>query len=497
MRAAARRRDRPTEGAKVIDPTSMDGAKGEITYCAGKDTAAPRHDRRLQQEVRRRTSRPSSSSSRPTADEQRNQFIQRQQAKSGDCDVFSSDVIWTAEFASQKWLYDMTPYIEGKKADFIEAPIETITYDGKIWGSPESTDAGFLYYSNDKVKEVPGTWQEVYEEAADDGGIVYQGAAYEGLTCDFLELSFAAGGEVLSEDGTKADDRPPANARGAEFMADGIKDGAAPKAVTTYMEPESLPAFQTGKYAYMRNWPYAYALNQKASEVKDNFDVAPQPEFEGGGKAGILGGHNSVISVYSKNPGAALKLVDFIGSPEIQKAYAAQFSLAAVRADVYDDPDVKKAMPFAAELSEAITQAQCPAGVAGVPADLAGDLQERQRGARGSDVARGRDEAGAGGHREGARPSRPWLKPLSKRERRSTGAPAASPRRGWRSSWWRRRWCSSHSSRRTPSSTQSGCLCTSTASVRPACRAGPARSDSATTPPRSRTPSSGTRWSPR
>ena len=39
-----------------------------------------------------------------SADEQRNQFIQRQQAKSGDCDVFYSDVVWTAEFASQKWL---------------------------------------------------------------------------------------------------------------------------------------------------------------------------------------------------------------------------------------------------------------------------------------------------------------------------------------------------------------------------------------------------------
>ena len=26
------------EGAKVIDPASMDGAKGNITFCTGKDT---------------------------------------------------------------------------------------------------------------------------------------------------------------------------------------------------------------------------------------------------------------------------------------------------------------------------------------------------------------------------------------------------------------------------------------------------------------------------
>jgi hypothetical protein len=27
------------EGAKVIDPASMDGAKGNITFCSGKDTS--------------------------------------------------------------------------------------------------------------------------------------------------------------------------------------------------------------------------------------------------------------------------------------------------------------------------------------------------------------------------------------------------------------------------------------------------------------------------
>jgi multiple sugar transport system substrate-binding protein len=108
----------------------------------------------------------------------------------------------------------------------------------------------------------------------------------------------------------------------------------------------------------MRNWPYAFALNQQAEKVKGKFKVVPFPEFEGGGKAGILGGHNSVISVYSRNPGAALKLVDFIGSPEIQRMYAAKYSLTPVRSDVYDDPAVKKALPFSDELKQAVTQAK-------------------------------------------------------------------------------------------------------------------------------------------
>src|SRR4029079_6558122 len=82
------------------------------------------------------------------------------------------------------------------------------------------------------------------------------------------------GGEVLSEDGQKSTFADgDAGVKALKFMVYGLKAGAAPKAVTTYMEPESLTAFQSGKYAFMRNWPYAYALNQKAPKVKGKFAV--------------------------------------------------------------------------------------------------------------------------------------------------------------------------------------------------------------------------------
>jgi multiple sugar transport system substrate-binding protein len=349
-----------TEGAKVIDPASMENAKGDVTYCQGKDTSG--NATKMIKEFNKAFGSEGLNAKLvefpADAGEQRNQFIQRQQAKSGDCDVFSADVVWTAEFASQKWIYDMTPYMEDKKAEFIQAPIETITYDGKIWGSPETSDAAFIYYRKDKVDGPPETWQELYETAKNEGQIVFQGAPYEGLTCDFLEVAFSAGGQVLNEDGTQALIDSPENLEALKLMVDVVQNGGAPKAVTTYMEPESLAAFQTGKYTYMRNWPYAYALNEKAEKVKGKTEVAPFPKWEGKEAAGILGGHNSVISVYSKNPGAALKLVDFIGSEEIQRMYAAEFSLTPVRSAVYKDPAVKKALPFAAELEQAVTQAK-------------------------------------------------------------------------------------------------------------------------------------------
>src|SRR3954454_1682359 len=100
-----------TKGAKVIDVNSMNNAKGDMTYCTGKDTSGD-----LIEGVKQFNAANPGVHAKlvefPTdAQQQHDQFAQRQRAKSGDCDAFESDVVWTAEFASQKWLYDMTPYV--------------------------------------------------------------------------------------------------------------------------------------------------------------------------------------------------------------------------------------------------------------------------------------------------------------------------------------------------------------------------------------------------
>ncbi len=348
-----------TEGAKAIDPASMENAEGEVTYCLGKDTSGDKTAaiKRFNEQNPGITAKMLEFST--SADEQRTQFVQRQEAKSGECDVFYADVIWTAEFASQKWIFDMSPYVESKKGDLIEATLDTVTYDGKIWGMPQQTDAAFLYYRTDQVDEVPATWQEVYEVAGQNDGIVYQGAPYEGLTCDFLEIAYAAGGEILSEDGKEAVINSPENVKALQFMVDGVKDGTAANGVTTYMEEEARRYFESGKATFMRNWPYAYSLGQKkGTKVSGKFKVAPFPEFEGAGKAAILGGHNNVISVFTENQGAALKLVDFLSSEEEQIIMFRDYSLAPTVAAAYDDPDVQKKYDFATQLKESVAQAR-------------------------------------------------------------------------------------------------------------------------------------------
>jgi trehalose/maltose transport system substrate-binding protein len=351
-----------TKGVKKA-PTvaASQNAKGNVTFCLGKDTSG--NQTAAVKDFNAKYSGQGLSAKLlefPTsADEQRNQFVQRQEAKSPECDVFFSDVIWTAEFAAQKWLLDMTDYVNARKAEFIPSTLETIHFDNKYFGVPQASDAALMYYRTDKVSGgVPQTWQQLYQEAGTKGGIVYQGASYEGLTCDYLELAFAAGGKVLSDDGKKSAINSPQNLKALQFMVDGVKNGDAPRAVTTYMEEESRRSFESGKPAFMRNWSYAYALgNAKGSKVAHKFKVAPFPTFEGGTSAAVLGGHNLVISAFSKNPQGAVKLIDYLTSPEVEKVNFAKFSITPTTTATYSDPEVQKAIPFADALLKNVQSA--------------------------------------------------------------------------------------------------------------------------------------------
>ena len=64
-----------------------------------------------------------------------------------------------------------------------------------------------------------------------------------------------------------------------------------------------------------------------------------------------------MISAYSKNPGGALALLDYMSGPEHQRLLASKYSLGPILDETYDDPAVKQALPFSAELKQAVSEA--------------------------------------------------------------------------------------------------------------------------------------------
>jgi multiple sugar transport system substrate-binding protein len=347
----------PIKGGSAVTPAMASSPSGNVTWCIGKDTTGAfsqvvsQYNQSHPQVHVKLLELPTS------ADQQRTQLVQRERAKSSECDVLGMDVIWTAEYAAQGWLKDVSDYISQNGDKFIKSTVDTTNYQGKNWAVPFNSNAGFIFYRTDQVQSAPKDWESLYKDAADNNGIVYQGFRYEGLTVDFLELLYSKGGSIVSDDGKKATANSQEVKDVLKFMADGIKNGAAPKAVTTYKEEEARRAFESGNATFMRNWPYAYALDKK-SKIGSKFDIATFPGFSGQSGAGVLGGYNLGISAFSKNPSGSLAFIEFATKPDQQQIMATEASLPPVTSATYDSAAVKKAMPFAAELKTAIEQAK-------------------------------------------------------------------------------------------------------------------------------------------
>ena len=344
-------------GAPEAEKATQAKASGNVTWCIGKDTTGA-FSTVVDNFNKANPNAKAKLIELPTdAVEQRRLQIQRLRAKSDECDILGTDVVWTAEYAAQGWLKDVSDYMSQNGDQYLSAPVKTTEYEGKNYAVPFNSNAGFIYYRNDEVDSPPESWEDLYKQAQQGNGVVYQGFRYEGLTVNFLELLYSAGGSIISDDGKEATADTQEVKDVLKFMADGIKNGAAPKAVTTYKEEESRRAFESGNATFMRNWPYAYALG-KDSKIADKFDIATFPGYAGNEGAGVLGGYNLAISAYSKNPEGALAFIEFASKPDQQKIMATEASLPPVVSSVYDDPAVKKALPFAEQLRTAIEQAQ-------------------------------------------------------------------------------------------------------------------------------------------
>src|SRR5918992_5095765 len=191
-------------GAADAEKVTQAKASGDVTWCIGKDTsgafqtvvdafneANPEANAKLLQLPE-------------AADEQRRLQIQRLRAESPECDVLGMDVIWTAEYAAQGWLLDVSDAVEQRADAFIPSTLETAKFEDKYFAVPFNTNAGFVYYRSDQSQQPPQDWEALYEEAQKGKGLVYQGARYEGLTVNFLELLYSGGGSVVSDDGKQA-----------------------------------------------------------------------------------------------------------------------------------------------------------------------------------------------------------------------------------------------------------------------------------------------------
>lgn len=293
-------------------------------------------------------------------------------AGASDIDVFQIDVVWTGILSDH--LMDLSAKGQADIDDHLPAMIETSRVNGKLMAMPWFADAGLLYYRQDLLdkykRPVPQTWADLTETArliqdgerkegrGDFWGYVWQGRAYEGLTTNALEWVASFGGGAIVDDKGEITIENPKAVEGLKTAA-GWVGTITPEGVLNYTEEESRGVFQSGNAAFMRNWPYAWALAQGAdSTIKGKVEIAPLPKGGADGRhAGTLGGQLLAVSKYSKNADAATDLVLYLTGQDEQKRRAVEGSFNPTIVALYSDADIAKANPFIGDLVDVFTNA--------------------------------------------------------------------------------------------------------------------------------------------
>jgi trehalose/maltose transport system substrate-binding protein len=311
--------------------------------------------------------------STPNATNERLALYQQILAAGGsDIDVYQIDVIWPGILGEH--FIDLASYMDGAQDRHFEAIVENNTVDGELKAMPWFTDAGVLYYREDLLDKyqqtVPETWEELGETARviQEGeraegnermwGYVFQGRAYEGLTCNALEwIDSYGGGTVVDADGEVTVNNPAA-VEAVDTVAAFVGE-IAPQGVLNYAEEEARGVFQSGNAVFMRNWPYAWALaNSSGSPIAGKVGVTALPAGgPEGTSTGTLGGWQLAVSRYSDDPEAAASLVRHLTSLEEQKRRAIEGSYNPTIPALYEDEAVLEAVPFFGDLYDTFVNA--------------------------------------------------------------------------------------------------------------------------------------------
>src|SRR5260370_19235938 len=152
-----------------------------------------------------------------SADGQRQQMVRRLAAGDSSMDILGLDVTWEAEFAQAGWILPWTGSNQQQaSADTLSVPLQTATWQGKLYAVPYNSNTQLLWYRSDLVPNPPTTWDEMINDsiqlakAGKPHLIEIQGAQYEGTVVWFNSLLASAGGSVLTPDAFHVSLRAPA-----------------------------------------------------------------------------------------------------------------------------------------------------------------------------------------------------------------------------------------------------------------------------------------------
>ena len=281
------------------------------------------------------------------ADGQREQMVRRLAAEDSGMDVLGLDVTWMPEFAEAGWVLEWTGQNKAEaERGVLKAPLETATWNGKLYGATKNTNVQLLWYDDRLTPTPPKTFDEMISMAKDLKArnkpyqVVFTGAQYEGYVVHINTLTRSAGGRILSDDG-KSVVIDEGAVRALELMKTLATSGITNPALANAKEQQVQLAFEDAdsQAAFQINWPYVYSSMQENNpERAKHFKWARYPAVDPGQDSqATVGGYNLAVSAHSKYPAESFETALCLRSAESQKYSAVTDGVPPTIESVYSD----------------------------------------------------------------------------------------------------------------------------------------------------------------
>ncbi len=293
-------------------------------------------------------------------------LVNKLQVHQGSPDVLSLDIEWMDEFIRKGWIVPLTdPWLQANARNYLQRPLQAVTFPDanghpQIWAAPLHTDIGLLYYRKDFPDIIPGppqTWAELeamahlaQEKKRSKWGFVWQGRAYDGLVCNFVEVLSSYNASIFDPHAPqKVTINSPEALAALNEMVSWVGT-ISPATVPTFGELETIDQWLKGNATFMRCWPNISAWSKDASRssVAHKFGIAPLPSEA----KSCLGGWQLAINRYSPNQEAAWQFIQWMLQKEAQYPLAVFEGFTVTLASIYQDKDVQAWNPLFAFLNQ-------------------------------------------------------------------------------------------------------------------------------------------------
>ena len=239
-------------------------------------------------------------------------------------DIVSFDNPDFALFSSRGAMLDITDRVakstDIKAENYFEGPLNSVTWDGKLYGIPKYTDTIGVFYNKDLfakagLTDAPKTWAELtdYAEKLTDPAAKVYGATFsaragEEGTFQFLPIIQMSGGGYDNVSTAGA-------AEVLDLWKKMVDNGWASKDVLSLGQWDSTGTFNSGNAAMAISGPWE--IDRMIEDAKFDWGVALLPTItEGGDRSSALGGFDWGIMSTTKHPDEAFRALEYFAAQD-------------------------------------------------------------------------------------------------------------------------------------------------------------------------------------